>query len=238
MSTTMSTAAKVEQQGDKAMGETQENALMKSTLLRLSRGLPKRELKLIIGEADQCEAELLKDIQALERELDGKDEITDADADAATVNEVLESLLTPLDRYWTLSALLGRLRGDLQMPSLLSVAPGGASLSLQQQQISPTSTANASALVALLKNPAYTKKHTATTDLLATWKKITSHRSALVFKKPVKPEDAPGYTDRIAFPMDLSLIRKMIVAHKVVRYAELHQYVGLIGTFYFRYTSQ
>jgi Bromodomain len=46
----------------------------------------------------------------------------------------------------------------------------------------------------------------------------------------VKPEEAPGYTDRIKFPMDLSLIRKMIVTRRyVTSYADLHQYIALIS---------
>jgi hypothetical protein len=50
-----------------------------------------------------------------------------------------------------------------------------------------------------------------------------------VFKKAVRAEEAPGYTDRISFPMDLGLIRKMIVARKIVSLADLHKYVGLIS---------
>lgn len=173
----------------------------------------------MVAEADECEAALLKDIEALQGTLAGKKE-HDIAADA-----VLESQLTPLDRYWTMSALLGRLRADLTVPSILSVTPVGVSL------LPPTaSTAtDAAALSALLKNPAYTKKHTTTIELLATWKKISTHRSTAVFRRPVKPEEAPGYTDRIVFPMDMSLIRKMIVARKVQSYADLHQYMGLIS---------
>jgi hypothetical protein len=155
----------------------------------------------------------------LEKALEGNTEGT-ADLDA-----ILENPLTPLDRYWTASALLGRLRGDLSVPSIHTV-PGGPNLLPPPK---PGNVGDPSALVALLKNPIYTKKHATTVDLLATWKKISSHRTALVFKKPVKAEDAPGYTDRIVFPMDLSLIRKMIVARKVQSYADMHQYVGLIS---------
>jgi hypothetical protein len=197
----------------------EDDQLLESTLARLARGLPKRELKLMISEADECEALLLKDIEVLEKALEGNAE-DDADLDV-----ILESPLTPLDRYWTASALLGRLRGDLSVPSIHTV-PGGANILPPPK---PGNVGDPSALVALLKNPIYTKNHATTVDLLATWKKISSHRTALVFKKPVKGEDAPGYTDRIVFPMDLSLIRKMIVARKVQSFADMHQYVGLIS---------
>jgi hypothetical protein len=196
-----------------------DDQLLNSTLARLARGLPKRELKLMISEADECEALLLKDIEVLEKALEGSAE-DDADLDA-----ILESPLTPLDRYWTASALLGRLRGDLTVPSIQFV-PGGPNMLPPPK---PGNVGDPSALVALLKSPIYTKNHATTVDLLATWKKISSHRTALVFKKPVRGEDAPGYTDRIVFPMDLSLIRKMIVARKVQSFADMHQYVGLIS---------
>jgi hypothetical protein len=55
------------------------------------------------------------------------------------------------------------------------------------------------------------------------------HRSSGVFKRPVKPEEAPGYSERIVFPMDLSMIRKLIVATQIVSYADLHQYIALIS---------
>jgi hypothetical protein len=197
----------------------ENDRLLESTLARLARGLPKRELKLMVSEADECEALLLKDIEELEKALEGNTEGT------ADLDVILEHPLTPLDRYWTASALLGRLRGDLTVPSIHTV-PGGPNLLPPPK---PTNVGDPSALVALLKNPIYTKKHATTVDLLATWKKISSHRTALVFKKPVKAEDAPGYTDRIVFPMDLSLIRKMIIARKVESYSDMHQYVGLIS---------
>lgn len=202
-----------------ALSSDEHDQLIEATLARLARGLPKRELKFMISEADECEALLLKDIEVLEKALEGNVE-GDDDFDA-----ILESPLTPLDRYWTASALLGRLRGDLTVPSINTV-PGGPNVLPPPK---PGNPGDPSALVALLKNPIYTKNHATTVDLLATWKKISSHRTALVFKKPVKGEDAPGYTDRIVFPMDLSLIRKMIVARKVQSFSEMHQYVGLIS---------
>jgi hypothetical protein len=206
-------------QSNTSSSSDDQDQLLESTLARLARGLPKRELKLMVSEADECEALLLKDIEVLEKALEGNSE-GDADIDA-----ILEVPLTPLDRYWTASALLGRLRGDLSVPSIHTV-PGGPNILPPPK---PGNVGDPSALVALLKKPIYAKNHATTVSLLATWKKISSHRTALVFKKAVKGEDAPGYTDRIVFPMDLSLIRKMIVARKVQSFADFHQYVGLIS---------
>ena len=39
---------------------------------------------------------------------------------------------------------------------------------------------------------------------------------------------APGYKERILFPLDLSLLRKMIVARMIKSFASLHQRVALI----------
>jgi Bromodomain len=50
-----------------------------------------------------------------------------------------------------------------------------------------------------------------------------------VFKRPVRSEDAPGYTERIVFPMELSLIRKRIVANNIQTFADLHGALGLIS---------
>ena len=39
---------------------------------------------------------------------------------------------------------------------------------------------------------------------------------------------APGYTERIGFPIDLSLIRKFIVSRVIKSYKDLHQRIALI----------
>ena len=39
---------------------------------------------------------------------------------------------------------------------------------------------------------------------------------------------APGYKERIVFPLDLSMLRKMIVARMIKSFASLHQRVALI----------
>jgi len=193
-----------------------EADILDSTVFRLTQGLPKRELQMMISEADACEASLLKDIELLEKALEGKEE------DEQALNLILESSLTPLDRYWTVSALVGRSRGDMALPSILTV-DGPTNVP------TPASTSNEAALLEMTKNPEYSRQHESSAQILATWKKINSNKAAVVFKRPVKPEEAPGYTDRIVFPMDLSLIRKMIVTRRIKSYAQLHQYIGLIS---------
>jgi hypothetical protein len=65
--------------------------------------------------------------------------------------------------------------------------------------------------------------------LLALHKKLAAHRSSSVFRKPVKLEDAPGYDDRILFPVDLGLVRRQILARQVVTYRDLHERIGMIA---------
>jgi hypothetical protein len=55
-----------------------------------------------------------------------------------------------------------------------------------------------------------------------------SHKTALVFRKPVTDRDAPGYSDRILFPMDLSLVRKMITSQQIQSLEDLHTKIALI----------
>lgn len=73
----------------------------------------------------------------------------------------------------------------------------------------------------------YTQK-TEESILLTIWKRISNHRTATVFRRPVSSKDAPTYHERIQFPMDLSLIKKMILAQIISSYADLHFSIGLI----------
>mmetsp|Transcript_2609 Transcript_2609/g.3951 ORF Transcript_2609/g.3951 Transcript_2609/m.3951 type:complete len:335 (-) Transcript_2609:251-1255(-) len=83
-------------------------------------------------------------------------------------------------------------------------------------------------LLKLDGNPEYRRRHTDPTKLLAAWKRISSHRTAGVFRRPVRDGEAPGYTERILFPIDLSLIRKMIMSGMIISWADLHQRLSLI----------
>mmetsp|Transcript_16374 Transcript_16374/g.24764 ORF Transcript_16374/g.24764 Transcript_16374/m.24764 type:complete len:363 (-) Transcript_16374:95-1183(-) len=163
------------------------------------------------------------------------------------VQQILGTDFSPPDRYFTVSALLGRLRIPLKLPATTSAAAAAAAsaaaassgttvpkskkeemeaekkakqlrLSFEKQQ----------ALLTLDQNDIYHQEHTETTTLLALWKRISSHRTSAVFRKPVNPLEAPGYQERILFPIDLSLIRKMIVCRMIKSYAGFHRCVGLI----------
>jgi len=73
------------------------------------------------------------------------------------------------------------------------------------------------------------REHATPEKLLVLWKKLSAHRSSLVFRRPVNPKEAPGYSDRIRFPMDLSLVRKLIVSRNIKNYHGILQRVHLIG---------
>ena len=164
---------------------------------------------------------------------------------------MIESEVTPPDRFFTVSALLGRLRDDLATPlPPNSTLPGLRSLHglVQQPQKKKKTNSSTAAnelpsdekqppltdlekqkrLLGLEQIPEYRREQETTVALLALWKKISTHRTSVVFRRPVNPKEAPGYTDRIFFPMDLSLVRKMIVSRMIKSYADLHQWIGLI----------
>jgi Bromodomain len=273
---------------------------LERTLYRLTQGLPKSELRLMLNEADECEKALRDEIVVMEQALAiqsqagggeggvgiataaaaasgaaaaGASSASEGREESITIHTILESPYTPMDRFWTYSALVGRLRGDdFAIPSLFAIRddkhPDHSRTveALEKQQraqsttsdsalsaapeatSSPTTTTvpvksvgrptaaavaadanyNNKALLSLIDNPAYHRLETSA-NILACWKKIFTNRAAIVFKKAVKPEEAPGYTDRILFPIDLSLIRKMIVTRHIQSYAALHHYIALIS---------
>jgi hypothetical protein len=151
---------------------------------------------------------------------------------------------TPLDGYWTVSALLGRLRGrDMSIPPSPMPQPpnppsgGGDAAALSSSASAGDEARGASSggqnearmLLDLEDHPNYTAVHGNPAALLALHKRLASHRSSSVFKKAVKLEDAPGYDTRILFPIDLSLVRKQILARQVVTYRDLHERIGMIA---------
>lgn len=215
----------------------------------------------MVTEADECETLLLQDIQVLEEALAAAETNNKKQQEQdipLAAQEILDNVLTPMDRYWTASALIGRLRGDWMLPSIMQdlTAPDGvedngeeaaATAAAQRKQLTdniiPPTSRQMQALLNMalggsgdddststtnLMHQQYIKTHETRDSLLACWKKISMHRSSVVFKRPVKPEEAPGYTERIVFPMDLSMIRKLIVARHVKSFQELHEFVGLI----------
>ena len=84
-------------------------------------------------------------------------------------------------------------------------------------------------LLELQQHPHYAIPHDNPHILLALHKKVSAHRSAAVFRRPVKVDEAPGYDARILFPMDLSMVRKQILARQINSYADLHRRLGLIA---------
>jgi hypothetical protein len=274
--------------------------LIEPSLYRLTEGLPKFELKLIATEAQVCEELLEEEIKQLEEELarisssqeDSSSTVpmdvasTEAKDSAAApksaVDLMLESEFTPPDRYFTVSALLGRLRDDLATPlppnstlpalraqhgllqpplkkkknnttptnagasganavatvATVAATTGGTGTNAAESSAIPiiikeplrplTDLEKQKRVLALESMPDYRKEHETPIVLLALWKKISTHRTSVVFRRPVNPKEAPSYADRILFPMDLSLIRKLIVARMVKSYADLHIRIGLI----------
>lgn len=118
-----------------------------------------------------------------------------------SVDAILATEFSPPDRYFTVSALLGRLRDPLKLPyppnsrmlaaKTLSLPNNKAKkndaelekkkkqLALEKQQ----------ALLALDKNEVYHMEQPDTTALLNLYKRISSHRTAAVFRKPVNPAE-------------------------------------------------
>jgi Bromodomain len=206
--------------------------MVESALYRCTAGLPKRELRLLIQEVNECEALLLEDIRILEEALNEQSPDEDP-SKSSVVSILLESPLTPLDRYGTVSALLGRLRQDMAVPSLSSI--NGSNINATSSTKPVPSAVEEEKLWQPLTQEShplsnvYSQVIVPSNSLLNLWKKISSNRAAFVFKRPVKSEEAPGYTDRIHFPMDLSLIRQRIVTNNIQTYADLHRALGLIS---------
>ena len=113
-----------------------------------------------------------------------------------SADAMLETEFSPPDRYFAISALLGRLREPMKLPyppnslraadfTLLPKSKKNEQeleerkirLALEKQQ----------SLILLDKSETYHMEHPDTTALLALHKKISSHRTAAVFRKPVNP---------------------------------------------------
>lgn len=219
-------SADVRQPDEPIASSTKNNDLLPATLFRMTKGLPRRELNLMVAEATECETQLQNEIALLEKALESG-EINEATED------VLQNVLTPLDKYWTASSLLGRLRDDWTLPSIIvamEASEENENLSILENQLRSTvSNPGAEKLIDVLASPIFSKEQPNSNTLLGLWKKIYNHKAAFVFKKPVKPEEAPGYIERIVFPMDLSMIRKLIVSRNIKSYSDLHRFIGLIA---------
>ncbi len=174
----------------------------------------------------------------------------------SSAEKIISSELSPLDRYFTVSALLGRLREPFDTPppphSGLFKARQAALAAAEKKKKSSSS--NSSVNVQELKKAQGCKKYQRildlkknnkiytqdvhdntenlgvgvgdTTAMLALVKRISNHRTATVFRRAVNPLEAPGYTDRILFPIDLTLIKKMVLCGYIRTFEELHLHVS------------
>lgn len=204
-------------------GSDGTNELIDNTLYRFTKGMPRRELEMILQESVDCETLLQQEIEILEKAVAGT-----IDSSNAEVQAILESPLTPLDQFWSASALMGRLRNDM----LVKPPPNGVGFeSTTGATRGPKRVDDERKLQSFLMEHAklYAEDIIPTQTLLALWKRVSSSKTALVFKKPVRDEEAPGYSDRIKFPIDLSFIRKRIVANDIQTFSSFHEAVGLIS---------
>ncbi len=237
----------------------EHNRLRQETLLRMTSGIPQHELKTIVSEASDCIEALEKEILVLEEAIKGKGPISGTEVrrtaiptipseydplstgpnHIASSKEILATEFTPLDRYFTVSSILGRLRDPLDMP--LTPKVGGTSGANHDNPKKKNKTANSmqqnrmkvikqyNRLSTLkVENEVYTQIQTDNTALLALIKRISNHRTAAVFRRPVNPKEAPGYEERIPFPIDLTLIKKLILCGHIDTFEKLHSYIGLI----------
>jgi len=288
--------AKQQHQQQLAQLEEQASALIDPALLRLTEGLPRWELDLVVKEADECEKALLKEIDMLEQAAAAKrasmmssnldSQVADS-VDAQTkamaairaqheplvpfqyglgypfgnVEEILASEYSTVDRFLTLSSLLGRLFWPTPLPDhhpamvalnedlrtkkekelkkhyQQQLQEKAAAIQRQERLFNLVSHPNYTAPLATQEEIAAMQPLSAVSagtpaasppTLMSLWKKINQHKTALVFRKPVSDKDAPGYSERILFPMDLSLIKKMISNGIIVSLEQFHRKIVLI----------
>ena len=252
---------------DQALQAMEEDArdLVDPALFRLTSGMPLHELRNMVREAGDCERALIEEIRILEKEsgvaeadLTAPPEGASSDgpmpAHFANVDDMLASDLSAASGFYGVSALLGRLRGPLEMP-LPPNAPaqqvakkggrpkknpgtaaaagggggGGDSKEEAERKEKDAALAKARALLALAEDPTYTKALDNNAPLVALCKKIGSHRTSMVFRRPVNPKEAPGYEERLPFPIDMSLVKKMVQAGQVRSFRDLHERLGLVS---------
>ena len=229
-----------------------------ASLCRITGGIPQHELKTIVQEATDCERALEKEIQMLENAVKDEGPISNnGDKTQAvailplpreydptstgpnhlfSVKDILATDLTPLDRYFTVSSMLGRLREPLNTPLVPQVEISWNDSSENPKKKNKSSQQARQKVIRqykrtiLLKehNGIYTQVQTDNTALLALVKRISNHRTAAVFRRAVNPKEAPGYEDRILFPIDLTLIKKFVLCGYIDTFEKLHQCIGMI----------
>ena len=241
--------------------ETDAQGLVDPALHRLTSGMPLHELQNMVKEADDCERALIEEIRILEKEsgvaesdltAPPKGSAGPMPAHFANVDDMLASDLSAASGFYGVSALLGRLRGPLEMPlppnapaqavakkggrpkknpgaGAAAAAAGGDGKEEIERKEKDAALAKTRALLALSEDPTYTKPLENNAPLTALCKKIANHRTSMVFRRPVNPKEAPGYEERIPFPVDVSLVKKMVQAGQVRSFRDLHERMGLIS---------
>lgn len=168
---------------------------------------------------------------------------TSVDNYLPTADKILACELSPLDRYFTVSAIIGRLRepfdtpppphsglAQLRLNAIAALEKKKNKNNIPMYQVRKAQSIEKYHNVLKLKelNEIYTEKQVDPSTMLALVKRISNHRTAAVFRKAVNPLEAPGYTDRILFPTDLTLIKKFVMCGYIQSFEELHQNIGLI----------
>jgi hypothetical protein len=168
---------------------------------------------------------------------------TSVDNYLPTADKIVACELSPLDRYFTVSALIGRLRepfdtpppphsglAQLRLNAIAALEKKKNKNNIPMYQVRKAQSIETYKNVLKLKelNEIYTEKQVDPSAMLALVKRISNHRTAAVFRKAVNPLEAPGYTDRILFPTDLTLIKKLVLCGYIQTFEELHQNIGLI----------
>lgn len=118
-----------------------------------------------------------------------------------SVDAMLETEFSPPDRYFTVSALLGRLRDPMKLPyppnrrmlAMTNTKGKKAETPEQEEKRKRLALEKQEALLALDKVEVYHREQADTTGLLALYKKISSHRTAAVFRKPVNPAEGEWF---------------------------------------------
>jgi hypothetical protein len=176
-------------------------------------GLPPTELRSMLAEVPLCMSTLETECSTLSAEIDRATAAHSSTLLPCKGDQVAYDLATdphfPTE-YSTIAALLGRLPST-HLPELNGAQP------FSMAALPP------------LNLPSLTITTPVSIDfLLLLHKKLCAHNLAAVFKRPVTSREAPGYDQKILFPMDLSLIRKLIMADLVTTLAHFHNVTNLM----------
>lgn len=195
---------------DPAFQKTVEDSVSHA-LYRLTDGLPRKELRMMVSEAQECEKALESEMKLLEKAVASSASATSSltEQENQAVAMIKASEITPPDRYFTVSALLGRLREPMAIPlppnatnamarrqqrqsnqSKKKKGSGGTSPSpADELKIQKKLLERQQFILGLQNMEAYKRKQDEPAVLLALWKRISNHRTAAVFRRAVNPKE-------------------------------------------------